>query len=274
MGGNKMTGTPGFLTAEVREFRDTRMFAKYALGGIAGAGLVAAFSLYKQSINGQPAYLLAAGGAVVVTLVVLGVVYLMWGRPVVLRQTAEGIERICGERRQAIRFEELANFRSKWTDVIRNGVYSYTDVRFAFGNGDQGAPPIVHDSSASYDTFKYEQLQALQDDVSTIVARNMAEALDRDGRVEWTSKLAIRRDGLELTKKPGSAPEVVGFERVSQWKVDQGLFKLGVDDSRRPVFTESTSEWNFYPGLVLFCQLTDTPGRETLRREEAYAPVG
>ena len=210
-----MNDAPDFeLIPHVREFRDTRKLAKYALGGIAGAGLVAAFSLYKQSIHGSPAYLLAAGAAVVITLVVLGIVYLAWGRPVVLRQTAEGIERVCGDKRQFIGFEELANFRSKWTDVIRNGVYSYTDVRFAFGNGDQAARPIVYESSASYDTFKYEQLQALQDDVAMVVARNMAEALDREGRVEWTAKLAIRRDGLELTKKPGAAPEVGGGDGV------------------------------------------------------------
>jgi hypothetical protein len=257
-----------------REFHDTRMAAKYALGGIAGAGLVAAFSLYKQSIHGPPAYLLAAGAAVVVTLVVLAVVYLAWGRPVVLRQTAEGIERICGERRDAIPFQELTNFRSKWTDVIRNGVYSHTQVRFAFGNGDQAVPPIVYDSSAGYDTVKYEQLQSLQDDVSAVVARKMAETLECERRVEWTPKLAIRSDGLELTKKAGAAPEVISFDRVSQWKVDQGLFKLGVDDSRRPVFTESTSEWNFYPGLLLFSHLSESPGGETLRREDAYVPIG
>ena len=64
-----------------------------------------------------------------------------------------------------------------------------------------------------------------------------------------------------------------GVPRVlaSQWKVDEGLFKLGVDGSRRPVLVEDTSQWNFYPGLVLFSQLCQPACEDAPSDEE---PVG
>ena len=79
---------------------------------------------------------------------------------------------------------------------------------------------------------------------------------------------------MEITKKPGSAPELIGFERVSQWKIDQGLFKLGIDDSRRPMLTEDISEWNFYPGLGLFTRLCDSRGSQSAINAESYVNVG
>ena len=95
----------------------------------------------------------------------------------------------------------------------------------------QATPTITYDATADFETLKYEQLEEFQDEVAAIVAERMHEVMQREGRVEWTAKLAIRPDGLEITKKPGAAPELIGFDRISQWKIDQGLFKLGIDDS-------------------------------------------
>jgi hypothetical protein len=201
-------------------------------------------------------------------------VYLRFGKPVVLRQTAEGVLRVCGNTEQLIKYDELVGMRTRWTDVWRNGVYAMTQVRFAFSSEHPAAPVITYDSSADYGTTKFEQLQSFRDHIAAIVADRMAGDLQRYGRVEWTPKLAIRPDGLEITKKPSAAPEVVGFDRISQWKVDQGLFKLGIDESRRPVLTESTSEWNFYPGLVLFSRLCDAPSSETPLYDDMHVSVG
>ena len=90
----------------------------------------------------------------------------------------------------------------------------------------------------------------------------MAESIEAEKSVKWTEKLRIRPDGLEMAKKAGGPTELIGFDRISQWKLDEGLFKLGVDGSRRPVLVEDTSQWNFYPGLLLFCQLSQTTSEE------------
>ena len=71
------------------------MFAKYAMGGIAGLGLFGAVSLFRQADNGGPIYLIAAGAALVAMLIALAVVYFTMGQPVLLRQTAEGIQLPC-----------------------------------------------------------------------------------------------------------------------------------------------------------------------------------
>ena len=250
-----MTAEPCFDAAPYfKEFRDTRLWVQYALGGIAGLGLAGSITLFRTAGNGLLP-LVAAAAVIAMTLLALAVVYFKFAEPVVLRQTVGGIERICGVRVDTIPYDELLGFRSKWTDVLRNGVYHHTQVRLAFSSQDPAVPVLTYDSTVNYDTLKYNQLQEFQHEVAKIIARQMAQLMHSEGSVTWTGKLSIRHDGIELTKKAGSAPEVIGFDRISQWKLDEGLFKLGVDDSRRPVLIEDTSQWNFYPGLLLFSQL-------------------
>jgi hypothetical protein len=250
-----MSTDPCFDAApNLKEFRDTRLWVQYAMGGIAGAGLVGAITLFRKA-GGEPVLQAAAGGALAATLVALAVVYLKFAKPVVLRQTASGIERICGDSVASIPYEELFGLRAKWTDVLRNGVYHHTLVRLAFSSQNPVVPVLTYDSTVDYDTLKYHQMHEFQCEVAEVVARRMAQVMQSDGYVKWTEKLSIRPDGIEMTKKAGSAPEVIGFERISQWKLDEGLFKLGIDGSRRPVLVEDTSQWNFYPGLLLFSQL-------------------
>ena len=207
-------------------------------------------------------------------LVALAVVYLKFGKPIVLRQTDTGIERVCGSNVQSIRYDELFGLRAKWTDVLRNGVYNHTLVRLAFSSQDPAAPVLAYDSTVDYDTLKYNEMQEFQAEVAELVARRMADVMRSEGCVQWTEKLSIRPDGLELTRKAGAAPELIGFDRVSQWKLDEGLFKLGVDNSRRPVLVENTSQWNFYPGLLLFGQLCPSPGDDAPIDETEPALIG
>jgi hypothetical protein len=249
----------------LKEFRDTRLWFQYAMGGIAGVGIVGAITLFRKADDfGLDRYLLqcAAGAVVAVTLVALAVVYLKFGKPVVLRQTEYGIERECGKIVQTISYGELYGLRAKWTDVLRNGIYNHTQVRLAMCAQDPDAPEMKYESTVDYDTLKYRQLEEFQDEVVEIVARQMAVIMQSEGRVAWTKKLHLRPDGLEMTKG-GCAAELIAFDRISQWKLDQGLFKLGIDGSRRPVLVEDTSQWNFYPGLWLFSELCQSPHEDS-----------
>jgi hypothetical protein len=269
-----MTAEARFDAApNLKEFRDTRLWFQYAMGGIAGVGLFGAITLFRKSV-GAPELLVAAGVIFVATLIALAVVYLKFGKPVVLRQTASGIERLCGDSVETIRYDELFGLRAKWTDVLRNGVYNHTQVKLAFSSEDPGVPVLTYHSTVDYDTLKYNELQEFQCEVAEIVARRMADVMQREGSIKWTAKLSIRPDGLELTKKPGAAPELVDFDRISQWKLDEGLFKLGVDGSRRPVLVEATDQWNFYPGLLLFSQLSPSPSDDASIDEDEPVLIG
>jgi hypothetical protein len=255
-----------------KEFRDTRLWFQYAMGGIAAVGLVGAITLFRKA-GGAPHLLIAAGAVLGAMLVTLAVVYLKFGKPVVLRQTESGIERICDDTVETIRYDELFGLRAKWTDVLRNGVYNHTQVRLAFSSEDPAVPVLNYDSTVDYDTLKYNELHEFQAEVARIVAVHMDDVMRSVGSVKWTERLSLRADGLELTKKAGAAPELVGFDRVSQWTLDEGLFKLGVDGSRRPVLVEATDQWNFYPGLLLFSELCGSPSDDASIDENEPAPA-
>ena len=255
------------------EFRDTRPWFQYAMGGIAGAGIVLTVSLLKGGARENPALLTLAGVVVVGTLIALAVVYFHFGQTVVLQATSEGIERTCGEKRQLIAYEQLAGLRSKWTDILRNGVYQRTNVALEFVSEEREAPIMKFHASADYGTPKFEQLQEFQESIAAVVADRMADLLDEKGRVSWTSRLAILPTGIEFTKREGAPPEQIDFERVSQWKTDQGLFKLGLDGGKKPYLVEKTSEWNFLPGLLLFSRLFDSPGSQSTIGNELHLAI-
>jgi hypothetical protein len=250
-----------------KEFRDVRMWVQYAMGGIAGVGIVGAVALFRKASQ-EPLLLASAGAVIAATLIALLVVYLNFAKPVVLRQTDGGIERVCGGNVQAIRYDEMFGFRIKWTDVLRNGIYQYTQVRLALSSQEPGVSVLTYDSTVHYDTLKYREMQEFQSEISEIVARRLAQVMQHDGSVKWTEKLSIRPDGIEMTRKAGAAPEIIGLDRISQWKLDEGLFKLGVDGSRRPVLVEETSQWNFYPGLLLFSELCQPSCADAMIDEE------
>jgi hypothetical protein len=42
--------------------------------------------------------------------------------------------------------------------VLRNGVYSYTQVRFGFSSQDPATPVITYDATADFETLKYESV--------------------------------------------------------------------------------------------------------------------
>ena len=66
MNSEQTGGSLAEFAANQFEFRDTRMFAKYLMGAIAGLGLFGAISLFRQANNnGSPIFLIAAGAALV-----------------------------------------------------------------------------------------------------------------------------------------------------------------------------------------------------------------
>jgi hypothetical protein len=243
---------------DLKEFRDAKLWWQYVLGTITGAGIFGVIALFRYSDGGTLRPLLA-GTVVLLTLTLLAVIYLKFGQPIVLRQTEYGIERICGNDEQVIPYTELFGLRAKWTEVLRNGVYSHTRVRFGLCSQDPEAPELTYESTVEYGTPKYLQLQDFQREVAEIVARRMTVIMGGEGHVVWTDKLRLRPDGLEVTKATRGPTELIEFDRLSHWRFDQDLFKLDIDGGRRPALVEDVSQWNFYPGLLLFSQLCQSP---------------
>ena len=193
------------LLSSGKEFRDTRMIAKYAMGGIAGLGLFGAVSLFRQA-GQRLAHLLDRGRCGARRHAHCVGCHLLHYRPA---RAAAANSRwhpaaLPVQNSKAFPIAIWLPSATKWTDVLRNGVYSYTQVRFGFSSHDPTVPVITYDATADFETLKYEQLEDFQDEVAAIVAGRMFDVMQREGRVEWTAKLAIRPDGLEITKKPGS----------------------------------------------------------------------
>ena len=245
------------MPASTVEFRDIRPWVQYALGGIAGGGLVATVGCLRMVWAGEPVFNYLAISVALLAVVALAVVYFKFGKSSILRQLEDGLLLENGNDECWLPFSDLDGFATNWTDIHRNGVYSHTTVRFDFYSCGEELPAHKYSSSAGYGSAKYENLQTFQNDMARIIARQMLATLQAGGNVSWTPQITITHDALEIAGKSGSKPTVIQFSEITRWQVDQGLFKLAADGERKPSLVEKTSQYNFFPGLVLFDQITD-----------------
>ena len=114
---------------------------------------------------------------------------------------------------------------------------------------------MTYDSQASFDTSKFDELQQFQAHLASRIAPRLRSELKAMGRVGWTGRITILRDGIEFTKRSGAEPRLIAFSQITHCEVDQGLLKLAIDGSPKPNIVEQTKQPNFYPGLVLFNEL-------------------
>lgn len=235
------------------EFKDTPASVQLAECGILFAGGFLAWWCFDMAA-GNLHYLWAAGVAGVATVIALVWVQKTYGSKTTLKHMHDGIMFLDRGEERTIPFDKLQAFSASWTDIYTNCIYSTTTVRFNFDVAGS-FKPYSYDSSATKGTLKYEQLEELQKDMTAAVSQRMREALLADGCVPWTLQLTITTAGIDYSKKGRSEPQLIEFSRLGKWEIDQGVFKLALDDERRPSITENVSQTNFFPGLVLFAEL-------------------
>jgi hypothetical protein len=235
------------------EFKGTPVPVQLAECGILMAGGLLIWWCFDMAA-GNLQFLWAAGIAGVVTVIVLLRVHKTYGNKTTLKHLHDSIVIADRGKELTIPFDKLQAFSASWTDVYTNCIYSTTTVRFNFDVA--GSFRVLqYQSDARKGTLKYEQLEALQKDMTAAVSQHMRAALLADGCVPWTLQLTITTAGIDYSNKGMSEPQLIEFSRLGKWEIDRGVFKLALDDDRRPTITEHVSQSNFFPGLVLFAEL-------------------
>lgn len=235
------------------EFKDTPPSIQLIEFGICAVGAYSAWHLFSMMQN-NPMYLWAAGAVVIAAGIAVFVVHTTYGNKTSLKHMHDGIVLDDRGNERKIPFDQLLGFSASWTDMYINGIYSTTNVKFTFDVA--GAYKVyAYDSSSKKGTLKYEQLEALQSELTEAVSHRMKQALLADGTVDWTPQLTITTGGIDYRKKGKGEPQLIDFSRLGRWEVHEGVFKLALDDERRPSITEKVDQNNFFPGLVLFAEL-------------------
>jgi hypothetical protein len=235
------------------EFRDTRLHVQIALGAIGGACLAAAVVAVKLALAGQMAMAALVGAASVAMLISLGLGYWKFGTPDILRLSNDVLSLVRGGRGTSLPLSDLATISAQWIDYYRQGVYQQSHVHFQFTTDESFT--LTYDSQASFGTSKFDELQQFQAHLASRIAPRLRSELKATGRVVWTGRITILRDGIEFTKRSGAEPRLIAFSQITHCEVDQGLLKLAFDGSPKPNIVEQTKQPNFYPGLVLFNEL-------------------
>ena len=254
------------------EFKDTPARVQYIQCGILLVGGLLGWLLW-NSAGHNLTYYISAAVAVLAAVVAAIVVQKTLGNKSYLQHFEDRIVLADDDKVQDIPFDQLQAYSASWTDLYVNGVYNTSTVRLSF---DVAGSFRVHqyESAASYGTLKYEQLQALQVEVSEVIAAQMRETLLEEGSVAWTAQMTMTTEGIEYRKKGTAEAELISYPRLGKWEVDSGLFKLAFDDDRRPTVTETISQTNFFPGLQLFSQLHEEfSKREDLSSDRYQDPL-
>jgi hypothetical protein len=186
-------------------------------------------------------------------LISLGLGYWKFGTPDVLQLSNDVLTLMRGGRGTSLPLSDLATISAQWIDYYRQGVYQQSHVHFQFTSDESSA--LTYDSQASFGTSKFYELQQFQAHLASRIAPRLRSELQATGRVGWTGRITIQRDGIEFTKISGAEPRLIAFSQITHCEVDQGLLKLAIDGSRKPNIVEQTKQPNFYPGLVLFNEL-------------------
>lgn len=235
------------------ELKDTSANIQFVEAGIVIAGGLTAYVLYSIA-HGNALLYGAAAAAAVITIVAAIVVHKNYGNKIGLQHFEDRIVLADRDKLVEIPFDELQAYSASWSDLYVNGVYSTTTVKLSFDK-EGGFRVHQYDSSASYSTLKYEQLEALQADASNAIASRMRKTLLDEGFVPWTAQLTISKSGIEYRKRGIGDAQLIPFPGLGKWEVDSGIFKLALQGERRPSITEPTSQTNFFPGLMLFADL-------------------
>lgn len=248
------------LTGETPKaaFKDTPPNIQYVEAGIIIVGGGGAYTLYSMA-HGNPLFYAGAIALAVIGIIATIVVHKIYGDKIGLQHFDDRIVLADGDKSVEIPFDQLQGYSASWTDLYVNGVYSTTTVRLSF---DVAGAFRVHqyESSASHGTLKYEQLEALQVDASHVIASRMRETLIAEGCVPWTAQLTISKSGIEYRKCAVEEARLIPFPELGKWEEDSGVFKLALEGERRPSITETVSQTNFFPGLMLFAELFEAFG--------------
>ncbi len=183
--------------------------------------------------------LLLAGGAIPAALA--------WYGPFTTFRCHElGVARRTRRRQAVMRYADMTEFTYQATRHFVNGSYTGTSLAMKFrsprGEINYSANAKVPD----------EDLDELRDHIAKVIASRMVRQLAAGEAVPWTGDLVLLPQGLQfrpggfLGRKP---PEVLPYERIRGFDMQQGVFFVWSQESEKPVIRQPVSAPNFFPGF-------------------------
>jgi hypothetical protein len=94
----------------------------------------------------------------------------------------------------------------------------------------------------------------VRDRVSAALTGRLLERVRGEGTVDWSPKVRIGADGLEVADREGMW-EVVPWKAVSRFEVVNGTLRLWLEGEEKPRAEIGTAEGNFYPAFALALRL-------------------
>ncbi|OWK42348.1 hypothetical protein [Fimbriiglobus ruber] len=159
-----------------------------------------------------------------------------------------------------LKFQDIGTFTYKGTRNYTNGAYTGTTINMTFEPHDDVDAVRIHYST----NFKNadEELDNLRDFISRVIAGHMLNRLKKRKSVIWTSKMRFTDEGIEATKsgwlKSGGV-HLIPYGEIGDYRIDDGVFYLGVRGEKKWAVSEPVSQPNFFPGFVLMLMILNSP---------------
>jgi membrane protein implicated in regulation of membrane protease activity len=232
----------------------------------------------------RTAELVIGGSCVVLGLAFLiAGVYQIWTwRDGVLFLHERGIRRRRTGQESVVRFDQVAEMKYQSTRVFVNGTYGGTvenlSVRTRNPDGQwlyfQRRREEVTGLATGY--VEASEVDRVSRNISNLLLPRMSNRMMAGESVPWTSRMRLKRDGVELSRTRWYECELVDlFRRQPRWeffswdKIDRAQFNQGtlfvwVKGQKTPRLRVLTGEVNFHPGYTLFAaaiQQSDAAGQ-------------
>jgi hypothetical protein len=222
---------------------------------VVGLGVIALIAADPPQRDAATAVLVLGGVPLLVAGIMLGVGY--FNRVNIFRAHALGLSRHNWQGKRVLRYEEIGTFTWSATRVYVNGAYTGTRMLLR-------ATPLP-DSPAEAVTYQTNvkgndaELDNLRDHIAVVIADRLKRDLGAGRRVRWTDRIAFVSDGLEHRPSglfSSGETELIPYEDVTNYDMQQGIFRVFVGGQNKPRFTVPVSTPNFFPCLHLLLGLT------------------
>ena len=153
--------------------------------------------------------------------------------------------------RRNLYYRDVASFTYQMTRHSESGSYTHTSLKMRFVPIDiSNAKPIRYQTRSKHAD---EDLDALRDHISSIIAAGMAENFNAGKSVHWTTNLTFHPKGLEYcpksligTRKP---PQTIPYDDISGFNIHEGVFNIWQRDVKKPIMQEQVAGATCCPGL-------------------------
>jgi len=211
------------------------------------AGLMCCMSLYTLGV-----------GLVLIMVVVVSALPLLRGYTETLKHFERGLVWSSGTDERVLLFDQLAAFSVDWQQSCVDVRRDLRRVVMQFYPEDPEQAAI--DMEIQYDAAGRAEAESIQTHASAAVAARMQRDLVRRGRVAWTSRVAILRNGLEDHKTPAGPIQLLTFDEIERWQLTPQQLTLQLKEGRSPIIY-ATNQPNFYAGWMLL-QMQGLVGKE------------